>query len=205
MNCIEVVGQSLSDQYTSNALDYEGVRYTNAVFTVAGLDTSTAATIDGTETDLTTPLPAGSTVSIITSDTDEGRHVLRHSTAHVLAQAVTRLFPGAKFTIGPAIENGFYYDFDLPDGKTFTDDDLATIEQEMREMDSLLSSQVQQKLLAAQERNKNLREQLRHIQKEAYRNQPGHCDCCDGCLTPGQDASSADAAAAGGSAAHAAH
>jgi hypothetical protein len=78
-------------------------------------------------------------------------------------------------------------------------------EQEMREMDSLLSSQVQQKLLAAQERNKNLREQLRHIQKEAYRNQPGHCDCCDGCLTPGQDASSADAAAAGGSAAHAAH
>ena len=93
-----------------------------------------AATVDGTETDLTAPLPDGSTVGIITNDTDEGRHVLRHSTAHVLAQAVTRLFPGAKFTIGPAIENGFYYDFDLPDGKTFSDDDLEAIEREMREI-----------------------------------------------------------------------
>lgn len=93
-----------------------------------------AATVDGIETDLTAPLPDGSTVGIITSDTDEGRHVLRHSTAHVLAQAVTRLFPGAKFTIGPAIENGFYYDFDLPDGKTFSDDDLEAIEREMREI-----------------------------------------------------------------------
>jgi threonyl-tRNA synthetase len=91
-----------------------------------------AATVDGTETDLTAPLPDGSTVGIITNDTDEGRHVLRHSTAHVLAQAVTRLFPGAKFSIGPAIENGFYYDFELPDGKTFSDDDLEAIEAEMR-------------------------------------------------------------------------
>ena len=93
-----------------------------------------AATVDGTETDLTTPLTDGTTVGIITNDTDEGRHVLRHSTAHVLAQAVTRLFPGAKFSIGPAIENGFYYDFDLPDGRTFNDDDLEAIEKEMREI-----------------------------------------------------------------------
>ena len=91
-----------------------------------------AATIDGAESDLTRPLPEGSTVSIITEDTDQGRHVLRHSTAHVMAQAVTRLFPGAKFSIGPAIENGFYYDFDLPEGKTFHDDDLTAIEAEMR-------------------------------------------------------------------------
>jgi hypothetical protein len=75
-----------------------------------------AAVVDGTETDLTAPLRDGATVSIITADTDEGRHVLRHSTAHVMAQAVTRLFPGAKFSIGPAIENGFYYDFELPGG-----------------------------------------------------------------------------------------
>ncbi len=93
-----------------------------------------AATVDGTETDLTAPLRDGSEVGIITNDTDEGRHVLRHSTAHVLAQAVTRLFPGAKFSIGPAIENGFYYDFDLPDGQTFSDDDLEAIEAEMREI-----------------------------------------------------------------------
>src|SRR6187431_2721559 len=84
-----------------------------------------AAIVDGEETDLTTTLRDGAVVSIITSGTDEGRHVLRHSTAHVLAQAVTRLFPSANFSIGPAIENGFYYDFDLPDGKTFSDDDLV--------------------------------------------------------------------------------
>jgi threonyl-tRNA synthetase len=93
-----------------------------------------AAVVDGTETDLTAPLPDGATVSIVTVDTDEGRHVLRHSTAHVMAQAVTQLFPGAKFSIGPAIEHGFYYDFDLPGGRTFSDDDLAAIEAQMREI-----------------------------------------------------------------------
>ncbi|NDC27001.1 MAG: threonine--tRNA ligase, partial [Actinobacteria bacterium] len=73
-------------------------------------------------------------VAIVTADSDAGRHVLRHSTAHVLAQAVVQLFPGAKFTIGPAIEDGFYYDFDLPGGKTFSDDDLQAIEAKMREI-----------------------------------------------------------------------
>ncbi|MFZ8820825.1 MAG: threonine--tRNA ligase [Ilumatobacteraceae bacterium] len=90
-----------------------------------------AAVVDGVETDLTAGLSDGQEVAIITANTDEGRHVLRHSTAHVLAQAVTRLFPGAKFSVGPAIEHGFYYDFDLPDGKTFSDDDLGAIQKEM--------------------------------------------------------------------------
>jgi len=90
-----------------------------------------AAVVDGVETDLTACLSDGQEVAIITANTDEGRHVLRHSTAHVLAQAVTRLFPGAKFSVGPAIEHGFYYDFDLPDGKTFSDDDLGAIQKEM--------------------------------------------------------------------------
>ena len=93
-----------------------------------------AAVVDGRETDLTAPLPDRAEVSIITAGSDEGRHVLRHSTAHVMAQAVTRLFPGAKFSIGPAIEHGFYYDFELPDAKTFSDDDLERIEAEMREI-----------------------------------------------------------------------
>jgi threonyl-tRNA synthetase len=93
-----------------------------------------AATIDGREVDLTTPLSDGDVVSIITDDTEAGRHVLRHSTAHVMAQAVTQLFPGAKFSIGPAIENGFYYDFELPGGATFSDDDLERIEARMREI-----------------------------------------------------------------------
>jgi threonyl-tRNA synthetase len=93
-----------------------------------------AAVVDGEEADLTRPLPDGGKVAIVTASTEEGRHVLRHSTAHVMAQAVTRLFPGAKYSIGPAIENGFYYDFELPGGATFSDEDLAAIEAEMREI-----------------------------------------------------------------------
>ena len=93
-----------------------------------------ATVVNGLETDLGVVLPEGATVSIITSDSDTGRHVLRHSTAHVMAQAVLQLFPGAKFSIGPAIENGFYYDFELPDGKTFNDDDLVTIQTRMQEI-----------------------------------------------------------------------
>ena len=90
------------------------------------------ATIDGHEVDLSTPLADGDEVAIITGDTDAGREVLRHSTAHVLAQAVLRLWPGAKYAIGPVIENGFYYDFELPDGARFSDDDLGRVEAEMR-------------------------------------------------------------------------
>ena len=93
-----------------------------------------AGTINGAEVDLGTQLTHGDTVSIITQDTEAGRHVLRHSTAHVLAQAVVQLFPGAQFSIGPAIEDGFYYDFELAGGKTFSDDDLASIEARMREI-----------------------------------------------------------------------
>jgi threonyl-tRNA synthetase len=92
------------------------------------------AEVDGELRDLNRPLPDGSKVRLVTADTEEGREVLRHSTAHVLAQAVLDLFPGAKFAIGPAIEHGFYYDFELPDGRTFTDEDLERIEARMREI-----------------------------------------------------------------------
>ncbi len=91
-----------------------------------------AADVAGHERDLHAPLADGDKVAIITADSDAGREVLRHSTAHVMAQAVTQLFPGAKFSIGPAITDGFYYDFELPGGATFSDDDLAAIEERMR-------------------------------------------------------------------------
>ena len=91
-----------------------------------------AAVVNGDEWDLGRALPDGAAVAIVTADTDAGRHVLRHSTAHVLAQAVIQLFPGAKYTIGPAIEDGFYYDFELPDGRTFTEADLDDIDARMR-------------------------------------------------------------------------
>ncbi len=63
---------------------------------------------------------------------NETLHVLRHSTSHVMAQAVQKLFPSAKLAIGPATENGFYYDFDLTDGHAFTEEDLVKIEEEMK-------------------------------------------------------------------------
>jgi threonyl-tRNA synthetase len=91
-----------------------------------------AAQIDGRLTDLSTPLVNGESVAIVTPASDNGRDVLRHSTAHVLAQAVTRLWPGAHYAIGPSISDGFYYDFELPGGAHFTDDDLSRIDAEMR-------------------------------------------------------------------------
>ena len=93
-----------------------------------------AARVDGHLADLTAPLPDGAEVAIVTAGTDEGRHVLRHSTAHVMAQAVLQLFPGAKYSIGPAIEDGFYYDFDLPGGRTFNEEDLVAVEARMHEI-----------------------------------------------------------------------
>ena len=93
-----------------------------------------AARVDGALTDLGRPLGDGQEVAVVTADSEVGRHVLRHSTAHVLAQAVTGLWPGAKYAIGPAIENGFYYDFDLPGGAHFSEEDLRTIEARMREI-----------------------------------------------------------------------
>ena len=90
--------------------------------------------VDGDPTDLAAPLHDGATVRIVTGkDTDALEH-LRHSTAHVLAQAVLDLYPGATFAGGPPIEDGFYYDFELPDGTTFSDDDLERIDARMREI-----------------------------------------------------------------------
>jgi threonyl-tRNA synthetase len=91
-----------------------------------------AATFDGQPVDLSRSLPDGAEVTVVTAATPLGREVLRHSTAHVLAQAVLRLWPGAHFAIGPVIEDGFYYDFELPGGAHFTDEDLERIALEMR-------------------------------------------------------------------------
>ncbi|HZQ59259.1 MAG TPA: threonine--tRNA ligase, partial [Acidimicrobiales bacterium] len=93
-----------------------------------------AGSVDGQMVDLGRRVEDGEEVAIVTGDSEAGRHVLRHSTAHVLAQAVTSLWPGAKYAIGPAIENGFYYDFELPGGARFTDEDLRRIEERMREI-----------------------------------------------------------------------
>ena len=90
------------------------------------------AEVNGHPSDLSAPLPDGAEVRFLTKRDPEVLEHLRHSTAHVLAQAVLDLWPGATFAGGPPIENGFYYDFELPDGGTFSEGDLARIEERMR-------------------------------------------------------------------------
>jgi threonyl-tRNA synthetase len=90
------------------------------------------AEVNGEERDLSTGLADGDEVRVITVDDQRGLYTIRHSTAHVLAQAVLDLFPGATFGIGPPIEDGFYYDFELADDRHFTPDDLDRIEARMR-------------------------------------------------------------------------
>ncbi len=91
-----------------------------------------AARVDGVVTDLSRPLPEGSKVEWVLATDPDGVEILRHSTAHVMAAAVKDLFPAALITIGPAIENGFYYDFDVE--TPFTPEDLSRIEARMREI-----------------------------------------------------------------------
>ncbi|MDN5303540.1 MAG: threonyl-tRNA synthetase [Fusobacteriaceae bacterium] len=91
-----------------------------------------AAKVDEKLVDMTYVLDRDATVELITPETEEGLEIIRHSTAHLMAQAVIRLFPETKVTIGPAIENGFYYDFDPKE--QFTDEDLEKIEAEMKKI-----------------------------------------------------------------------
>ena len=91
-----------------------------------------AVKVDGRQFDLDRPLESGGDLEVITLDSDEGLEILRHSAAHVLAQAVLDLYPGATFAIGPPIEDGFYYDFEV--STPFTPDDLERIEARMREI-----------------------------------------------------------------------
>jgi len=91
-----------------------------------------AAKVDGKLIDVYLPIEDGATVEIITRDTDDGLELIRHDAAHVMAEAVQELFPGTQVTIGPTIENGFYYDFYRED--SFTPEDLKSIEKRMMEI-----------------------------------------------------------------------
>ncbi len=105
--------------------------------------------VDGVEVDLNVPLAEGSTVEIVTASSDRGLHTIRHSTAHVMAQAILDLYPGAQLAIGPPIEFGFYYDVELPDATTFNDDDLERIESRMAEIVEADQAFVRHELSAA--------------------------------------------------------
>ena len=91
-----------------------------------------AARINGEVCDLRTPIDQDCTLEILTFDSEEGKHAYWHTTSHIMAQAVMRLYPGTKFSIGPSIDNGFYYDFDME--KPLSTEDLPAIEAEMKKI-----------------------------------------------------------------------
>ncbi|MEA2022880.1 MAG: threonine--tRNA ligase [Actinomycetota bacterium] len=103
-----------------------------------------AVTLDGETLDLSRSLDHDGALSVVTENTEEGRFVLRHSAAHVMAQAVLDLYPGATYAIGPPITDGFYYDFDI--GRPFTPEDLDRIETRMQEIIEIDQSFVRESL-----------------------------------------------------------
>jgi threonyl-tRNA synthetase len=92
-----------------------------------------AVKVDGHVRDLARPLADGERVEIVTDRSPESLELIRHDAAHVLAAAVLDLYPGTRISIGPPIEDGFYYDFEFPDGVTVSEHDLPALEQRMRE------------------------------------------------------------------------
>lgn len=93
-----------------------------------------AITIDGKLSDLTQPIDKDSSIILHKWEDKEGQETFWHSSAHILAEAISIIYPGTKFGIGPTIDNGFYYDVDLPEGEAITDKDLDTIGKKMLEI-----------------------------------------------------------------------
>ena len=92
-----------------------------------------AIQVDGELRDLARPLPEGASINIVTNRSPESLELIRHDAAHVLAAAVLDLYPGTKISIGPPIEDGFYYDFEFPEGVAISDRDFEALEAKMRE------------------------------------------------------------------------
>jgi threonyl-tRNA synthetase len=123
---------SLPDGSTKNVAEGATVHDVAAAIGPRLAAAALAGKVDGKLVDTGTVLSGGETVEIVTDKSTEALDILRHSSAHVMAEAVTQLFPMAKVAIGPSIEDGFYYDFDVP--RPFTPEDLEAIEQRMRDI-----------------------------------------------------------------------
>ena len=148
-----------------------------------------ACRIDGEDADLRTPLTKDCTLEILTFDSAEGKHAYWHTTAHIMAQAIGRLYPEAKFAIGPAIENGFYYDVDL--NETLTPGDMEKIEAEMKKIikENLplerfeLSPEDAEKLMAERKQDYKLELIAEHAgkgEKISFYQQGEYIDLCAG-------------------------
>lgn len=153
--------------------------------------------VNGETADLRTPLNEDCEVEILTFDSEEGKHAYWHTTSHILAQAVQHLFPDASFGIGPAVENGFYYDMQLP--RSLTPEDFSAIEEEMRKIIKAdipverFTLSPSDALLYMKERNQNFKVELieEHSSKGeeiSFYKQGDFTDLCAGphLLTTGQ-------------------
>ncbi|MGH2754368.1 MAG: threonine--tRNA ligase [Actinomycetota bacterium] len=114
----------------SAAIVADGKKDGFALAKEAGASAPLALVAEGSQRDLAYVPPEGAEVEVVTTTDELGREIMRHSTAHVMAQAVLNLYPAAKYSIGPPIEDGFYYDFEVE--RPFTPDDLERIEAEMK-------------------------------------------------------------------------
>ena len=124
---MKVIINGASYDVTENASVYDAARESELISRQV-----IAAEVNGDLCALTQPLFEGDKVKLLTFDDEGGKHVFRHTASHILAQAVKRLYPDAKLTIGPAIETGFYYDIDFD--KPLSNDDLGAIEKEMQKI-----------------------------------------------------------------------
>ncbi|HOO99401.1 MAG TPA: threonine--tRNA ligase [Bacteroidales bacterium] len=105
-----------------------------------------SASVNGELTDLSRPILSDSTLKLHKWEEAEGKHAFWHSSSHLLAEALETLYPGIKFGIGPAIENGFYYDVDPGHGRTITENDLQTIENKMKELAAVIHPFVREEI-----------------------------------------------------------
>jgi len=124
---MKVIINGTSYDVTENASVYDAAREAELISRQV-----IAAEVNGDLCALTQPLAEGDKVKLLTFEDEGGKHVFRHTASHILAQAVKRLYPDAKLTIGPAIETGFYYDIDFD--KPLSNDDLGAIEKEMQKI-----------------------------------------------------------------------
>lgn len=140
MNFIKVVCKDKGSKMTYQTLEMEGVSISGFdALLLANLNPSSvvAWSVDSGSgeskmLDLSSSAPSGSTVDFIASDSSAALEVIRHDAAHVLAQAIKELYPDAKITIGPAIDNGFYYDAEF--NEPISNDDLPRLEAKMQEI-----------------------------------------------------------------------
>ena len=102
--------------------------------------------VNGETWDLTRPIQEDAAIRLNKWEDEDGKHAFWHSSAHLMAEAIEALYPGTKFGIGPAIENGFYYDVDPGDGAVITDGDLPAIEKKMKELASLNSAYIREEV-----------------------------------------------------------